>query len=58
MADPILFVWCSMDPFLYGRGDSSKLTWFFCGTKKEEGLEGRSSLHFLDNLEGEESRGV
>ncbi|RVW39704.1 hypothetical protein CK203_115998 [Vitis vinifera] len=33
--------------------DSSKLTWFFCGQKVQEGVESCSSSHFLDGLEGE-----
>ena len=58
MANHILFVWHCMDLLFYGQGNFTKLAWLFYGQKIEGGMEESSPKHFLDDLEGKESKGV
>ena len=46
------FVRHCLGPSFYGEGDFFKLTWLFYENKAQNGLESHSSMHFLNNLEG------
>ena len=39
-----------MDNALFGLRESFKLTWFICGEKMEESLEGHSFILVLDHM--------